>query len=142
MSSSTTSIKDIYLILFNNACTTGWGMVWCIAIYGLITDVQMNIKVLSTTATTSTTSTLNIPTLAVATISNALRSIYHSNELFASVLVMSQCMALFEILHTIIGIVKSPVLVTTMQVMSRIVALVAIYYSPNAQSTYYSFSLL
>ena len=139
MSSSTTSIKDIYLILFNNACTTGWGMVWCIAIYGLITDVQLNIKVLSTTVTTSI---LNIPTLAVATISNALRSIYHSNELFASVLVMSQCMALFEILHTLIGIVKSPVLVTTMQVMSRIVALVAIYYSPNAQSTYYSFSLL
>ena len=46
---------------------------------------------------------------------------------------MSQCMALFEIMHALIGIVKSPVLVTTMQVMSRIVALVAIYYSPNAQ---------
>jgi very-long-chain (3R)-3-hydroxyacyl-CoA dehydratase len=101
------------------------------AIYGLVSHIHLNIQALSTV----TTSTSAIPILVVSTISNALRSIYHSNELFSSVLVMSQCMALLEIVHALIGIVKSPVLVTAMQVMSRIVALVALYYSPNAQST-------
>jgi hypothetical protein len=33
-----------------------------------------------------------------------------------------------------LGLVRSPVVVTAMQVMSRIVALVAINYSPEAQS--------
>lgn len=122
--SSTTSIKDIYLILFNNACTTGWGMLWCMSVYAIITNVN-NIKGINIT-----------PSLLLSTISDALRSVYHSNELFSSVLVMSQCMALFEILHALIGIVKSPIHVTTMQVTSRIVALVAIYYSPNAQSKF------
>ena len=121
--SSATSIKDIYLILFNNACTTGWGMVWCMAVYAIITNVN-------------TIKEANTPLLLLSAISDALRSVYHSNELFASILVMSQCMALFEILHALIGIVKSPIHVTTMQVMSRIVALVAIYYSPNAQSMF------
>ena len=101
-------------------------MVWCMAVYAVITHVMNNSQ------------ELNISTF-VPTISNALRSVYHSNELFASILVMSQCMALFEILHALIGIVKSPIHVTIMQVMSRIVALVAIYYSPNAQSMFHLF---
>jgi hypothetical protein len=33
-----------------------------------------------------------------------------------------------------VGLVRSPVIVTAMQVMSRIVALVAVTYSPKAQS--------
>ena len=135
--SGTTSFKDIYLILFNNACTTGWGMVWCMALYGIITHIQMSVPALSKLTTAPT----DLPILVVTTIANGLRSIYHSNELFSSVLVMSQCMALLEIVHALLGMVKSPVLVTAMQVMSRIVALVAIYYSPNAQSRCFVFAL-
>ena len=127
----TTSLKDLYLILFNNACTTGWGMVWCMAVYALFTHIQMNMNVFRTVSVTTSA----IPSLVVSTISNGLRSMYHSNDLLASVLVLSQCMALLEIVHALMGMVKSPVLVTTMQVMSRIVALIAIYYSPNAQSS-------
>jgi len=51
----------------------------------------------------------------------------------ASKLSLVQMAALLEIVHAATGLVRSPVMVTAMQVMSRIFALVAIVYSPHAQ---------
>jgi Protein tyrosine phosphatase-like protein, PTPLA len=44
-----------------------------------------------------------------------------------------------EIAHALFRLVRSPVMVTAMQVMSRIVALVAIAYAPAAQGAFPSF---
>lgn len=101
---------DLYLIGYNSACCVGWFMVWCMAVYSVATSV---------------TSIDSIPT--------ALANVYFfdSLELF---LTISQTAALLEIVHALVGFVRSPVVVTFMQVMSRIVALVAVVYSPAAQS--------
>jgi very-long-chain (3R)-3-hydroxyacyl-CoA dehydratase len=45
-----------------------------------------------------------------------------------------QTAALLEIVHAAMGIVRSPVIVTAMQVSSRIFALVAVLYAPTSQS--------
>ena len=114
---STTSLKDIYLILYNNAGSTSWAMVWCMAVHFVLTHVwqQDNNN----------------------DIRSALASMYHhaNSDIFSSVLIWSQGMAVLEIAHAGLGLVKSPVFVTTLQVMSRLVALMALYYSPMAQST-------
>jgi hypothetical protein len=49
------------------------------------------------------------------------------------VLTIVQTLALGEILHSIVGFVRSPVLITSLQVGSRIVALHMINTSPRAQ---------
>jgi hypothetical protein len=54
---------------------------------------------------------------------------------------VSQTAALMEIVHAAIGFVRSPVMITAMQVMSRIVALVAVVYAPTAQGTFKVFLL-
>jgi hypothetical protein len=128
LSSSTTSIKDMYLILFNNACTTGWAMVWYVTIY--------SIYIYTMTMMTNQSTSISVSSL-ITILSEALSKVYNTQDgLLASILIFSQCMALLEIVHTMIGIVKSPIHVTIMQVMSRIIALVAIYFSPKAQSMF------
>jgi hypothetical protein len=54
----------------------------------------------------------------------------------ASMLAFVQSAAILEIVHAALGLVRSPVFVTTLQVGSRIAALFAIYNSPNAQSQF------
>jgi hypothetical protein len=49
------------------------------------------------------------------------------------VLTIVQTLALGEIAHSIVGLVRSPVLITSLQVGSRIVALHMINTSPRAQ---------
>jgi hypothetical protein len=49
------------------------------------------------------------------------------------VLTIVQSLALGEIIHSIVGLVRSPVLITSLQVGSRIVALHMINTSPRAQ---------
>lgn len=49
------------------------------------------------------------------------------------VLTIVQSLAMGEILHSISGLVRSPVIITTLQVGSRIVALHMINTSPRAQ---------
>lgn len=107
----TTSAKDLYLILYNNACCVGWAMVWLIAVGSVATG-------------------LIVDQLPVAQV---LANVYAADGL-AMMLIFCQTAALLEIVHAATGLVRSPVAVTAMQVMSRIVALVAIVYSKEAQS--------
>ena len=57
-------------------------------------------------------------------------------------LFVTQSAALLEIAHAAVGLVRSPVMVTAMQVFSRIVALVAITFSKDAQSKFNSFGII
>lgn len=52
----------------------------------------------------------------------------------ATMLTLVQSAAILEIVHAALGLVRSPVFVTMMQVGSRIVALHMINHSPTAQS--------
>jgi very-long-chain (3R)-3-hydroxyacyl-CoA dehydratase len=106
-------LKDGYLILYNFSCCIGWAAVWGLSVLSLAS---------------------NVPKLGVI---DAFANVYNDDEygsLLATILTVAQVAALLEIVHAAIGFVRSPVAVTFMQVMSRIVALFAIYFSPNAQS--------
>ena len=63
-----------------------------------------------------------------------LSSVYLSSPLLAPALTYVQLAAVLEIVHAATGLVGSPAFVTAMQVMSRVVAIVAIVFSPNAQT--------
>ena len=106
--------KEIYLILYNVSACVGWSIVLSLALKTLAAGVGEDGLV------------------------ESLSNVYASEGL-ADALTYSQTAALLEILHAAAGLVRSPVVVTTMQVMSRIVALVAINYSPEAQSKYLFF---
>jgi very-long-chain (3R)-3-hydroxyacyl-CoA dehydratase len=101
----------MYLILYNSLCCAGWATVWALAVQSVATDLTSN------------------------GLFGSLASVYAASSL-AFMLTVSQSAALLEIMHAATGLVRSPVMVTAMQVMSRIVALVAICYSPAAQCTY------
>jgi Protein tyrosine phosphatase-like protein, PTPLA len=109
-----TTIKDAYLILYNNALTVAWAMVWCIAAYSVVTEY-----------------TEYYPNTSMK---EALSQVYFAGGL-ALMLDFSQSMALLEIVHAATGLVRSPVMVTFMQVSSRIVALFALVASKEAQRT-------
>lgn len=98
------SLKDLYLILYNLGCCLGWAYVLSIGVQTLINDG-----------------------VSKATLS----SIYVQPGL-SNALSIVQSVALLEIVHAMIGLVRSPVFVTTMQVGSRIAALFAIVNSPEA----------
>jgi very-long-chain (3R)-3-hydroxyacyl-CoA dehydratase len=100
--------KDMYLILYNVFCCAGWALVLKLA---LTTVAQGD----------------SLP--------DSLASVY-STEGLATLLTYSQSAALLEILHAAVGLVRSPVVVTALQVGSRIAALVAINASEDAQSKF------
>jgi hypothetical protein len=104
-------LKDVYLIGYNNACAVGWAMVWVLAVKSVFTGLV----------------------LEGLHWKYALANVYAADGV-AFMLKYSQMAAVLEIVHAIIGLVRSPILVTTMQVMSRVVALVAILNSVAAQS--------
>jgi very-long-chain (3R)-3-hydroxyacyl-CoA dehydratase len=104
--------KDMYLILYNSLLSAGWAIVWLFAVHSVATDVAAGNGLFT-----------------------ALTSVYAAPSL-ALMLTVCQSAALLEIFHAAAGLVRSPVMVTAMQVMSRIVALVAIVFSPAAQCTY------
>ena len=100
--------KDLYLIAYNSACCVGWAVVWFVAVASLYDSVVVQ----------------SIPPLQAA------ERVYENVALWLQI---SQTAALMEIVHAAIGFVRSPVMITAMQVMSRIVALVAIVFAPTAQ---------
>jgi very-long-chain (3R)-3-hydroxyacyl-CoA dehydratase len=102
----------MYLILYNSLCCAGWATVWALAVQSVATDTPKD-----------------------GGLSAALASVYAAPSL-AWMLTICQSAALLEIMHAAVGLVRSPVMVTAMQVMSRIVALVAIVFSPAAQCKY------
>ena len=100
--------KDLYLIAYNLACCLGWAVVWILAVGSLYDSV----------------------------VGQSLPFVEACSRVYGDVafwLQVSQTAALMEIVHAAIGFVRSPVMITTMQVMSRILALVAIVYAPSAQ---------
>ena len=100
--------KDAYLVLYNVLCCAGWALVCKTAVQSVLSDV------------------------ATASIFDALANVYFAPNL-ATLLWYSQMAALLEIMHAMFRLVRSPVMVTAMQVGSRIVALLAIAYAPSAQ---------
>ena len=122
--------KDIYLILYNALCCLGWAYVLALGIPSLVISVS-----------NSDTSCLQS---FLESLKNAGRGLYlatpatagwsdESSPSLATVLTIVQSAALLEIVHAAVGLVRSPVFVTAMQVGSRIVALHMINYSPRAQ---------
>jgi very-long-chain (3R)-3-hydroxyacyl-CoA dehydratase len=103
--------KEIYLILYNLGACAGWSLVLALAVQSLSKGIPED------------------------GLLESLANVYGADNL-ATLLTYSQTAALLEILHAAVGLVRSPVLITAMQVGSRIVALVAIIYSPQAQSEF------
>mmetsp|Transcript_22308 Transcript_22308/g.31404 ORF Transcript_22308/g.31404 Transcript_22308/m.31404 type:complete len:769 (-) Transcript_22308:119-2425(-) len=104
------SIKDLYLIGYNAACCIGWAKVLALAL-------PMVMRTLATDP---------------FSMGDCLSSVYGLEGL-SEALSLVQMAALLEIVHAALGLVRSPVFVTTMQVGSRIAALYAITFSPESQ---------
>lgn len=108
------SAKNIYLILYNLVCCSGWATILFLAFPSI----------------SSALSTFSLQELIIA-----LSSIYGLDDGgLASTLIWVQTAAVLEIVHAIIGIVRSPVFVTTLQVGSRLAALFAVVQSSSAAS--------
>jgi hypothetical protein len=99
-------LKDAYLIAYNAACCGGWAYVLSLALPSVIGNVSSPLEALS--------QVYAVPNLALA-------------------LNIVQSAALMEIVHAAVGLVRSPLVVTAMQVGSRIAAIFAITNSPQAQ---------
>ena len=102
------NLQDLYLIAYNLGCCLGWAVVWLLAVRSLY----------------------------VSMVDQGLAWDVASSQVYGNValwLQISQSAALMEIVHAAVGLVRSPVMITAMQVMSRIIALVAIVYAPTAQ---------
>lgn len=100
--------KEIYLILYNLSLCVGWAVIFFLSGKTVAEGIQDGLA-------------------------ESLSKVYAAENL-ATLLTYCQFAALMEIVHSVVGIVPSPVLVVTMQVSSRIFALVAINASPQAQS--------
>lgn len=123
--------KDLYLVLYNSACTLGWAYVLALSIPTLFSAASSNISEGSPT-------TLEAWKNAAANMYNATPATAgwsdESSPSLATALTVVQSAAILEVIHAMLGLVRSPVFVTMMQVGSRIVALHMINNSPAAQS--------
>jgi very-long-chain (3R)-3-hydroxyacyl-CoA dehydratase len=102
-------VKEIYLILYNALCCIGWAVVLAGALKTVIQGIPEDGLV------------------------ESLANVYAP---VADLLIYSQSAALLEIVHSALGLVRSPVIVTAMQVGSRICALIAIVFAPGAQGEF------
>lgn len=122
--------KDIYLIIYNAICCLGWAYVLALGIPSLVTSIS--------SSTANGSSLLDALKYAGSTMYFASPSTAgwsdESSPSLAFVLTIVQSAAILEIVHAALGLVRSPVFVTTMQVGSRIVALHMLNVSPKAQS--------
>lgn len=112
--------KDMYLIVYNLSCCAGWLLILVSALQSLANDIpQDGLK--GSLANVYANGDIAIQ------VSSSINSL-------GDLLFFTQSAALLEIVHAAVGLVRSPVVVTAMQVMSRIVALVAVTYSSKAQT--------
>ena len=123
--------KDLYLILYNSLCCLGWAYVLVLGIPTFVSTVASSLSSgLSIVEALQTAgSSVYASTPATAGWSD------ESSPSLAVVLLYVQSAAILEIIHAAVGLVRSPVFVTTLQVGSRIVALHMINKCPLAQST-------
>ena len=122
--------KQLYLIAYNALCCLGWAYVLALGIPSAIASVTSSLDGGSSLLDAVKAAGANV---YFATPSTAGWSDESSPSL-AFVLKVVQSAALLEVLHSALGLVRSPVFVTTMQVGSRIVALHMVNASPKAQS--------
>ncbi len=127
--------KDIYLIQYNAFCCLGWAYVLALGIPTLVQSIIASMS--SSSSGTSFIEALKIAggELYFATPATAGLA-EESSPSLATMLTLVQCAAILEIVHAAIGLVRSPVFVTMMQVGSRIVALHMVTHSPKAQSKF------
>uniref|UniRef100_A0A7S2SAM4 very-long-chain (3R)-3-hydroxyacyl-CoA dehydratase n=1 Tax=Eucampia antarctica TaxID=49252 RepID=A0A7S2SAM4_9STRA len=104
------SLTATYLLLYNSACCIGWAWILALSVPSVFSTI------------------ISSP----LEIGNVLASVYNIDGV-AKTLIMVQSAALLEIVHACVGFVRSPIIVTAMQVGSRIVALYAITHSPESQ---------
>mmetsp|Transcript_5716 Transcript_5716/g.11160 ORF Transcript_5716/g.11160 Transcript_5716/m.11160 type:complete len:786 (-) Transcript_5716:180-2537(-) len=119
--------KDLYLILYNALCCLGWAYVLALGIPSILASVASSdasfLEALKTAGRE-----LYFATPATAGWSD------ESSLSLAFVLTVVQSAAVLEIVHAAVGLVRSPVFVTTMQVGSRLVALHMLNASPKAHT--------
>ncbi|KAL7567360.1 hypothetical protein ACA910_010256 [Epithemia clementina (nom. ined.)] len=108
-SSSSFSIKDLYLLAYNGACCLGWAGVLVLAVLEFC------------------------KTVVGSGVGAASAALYGQAPNLAFLLTAVQSAAVLEIVHAAVGLVRSPALVTAMQVSSRLVALYALVHSSQAQ---------
>lgn len=113
--------KEIYLIVYNLGCCAGWSLILLSVVQSLASDVSQD-GVFESLANVYGNSSMSIIQALGLNLS------------LGDLLFITQSAALLEIIHAAVGLVRSPVMVTSMQVFSRIVALAAVTYSPKAQS--------
>ena len=106
-------LKDIYLVAYNGTCCAGWAAVKILTVHSLLKNMTCGDGMGLFEAD----------------------ALVYSSPGVAFWLTIAQSAALLKKIHAAVRLVRSPVLVMAMQVMSRIVALVAITYSTEAQST-------
>jgi len=128
-------MKDLYLILYNGACCIGWAYVLFVGIPSFFSAVASSDASLID-ALKAAGSSVYFATPATAGFGDEV------TPSLATVLFYVQSAALLEIVHAALGLVRSPVFVTAMQVGSRIVALHMITSSPKAQSEFDSHILI
>lgn len=102
------SLKDGYLVAYNIACCAGWAIVLSSALQ-IVLNHGLSFS--------------------------ALEKVYDAPAL-SSTLTRVQTAALLEIAHAALGLVRSPVFITSLQVGSRIAALFAVTHSPEAAHQY------
>ena len=119
-------IKDLYLILYNGFCCIGWAYVLFIGIPSFFNAVVSSDLPLID-ALKAAGSSVYFATPATTGFAE------EGSPSLATVLFYVQSAALLEIVHAALGLVRSPVFVTAMQVGSRIVALHMVSSSPKAQ---------
>eukprot|EP00762_Andalucia_godoyi_P008310 ANDGO_07349.mRNA.1 Very-long-chain (3R)-3-hydroxyacyl-CoA dehydratase PASTICCINO 2 len=112
------AVKTGYLVVYNLVCTAGWGYV----LYRTLVIAQANCGLLGLPSLQSFLSVL-FPSLVSATVLPAptaakYAAVYAAD--LAQTLTVVQSLAILEIVHCMIGLVRSPVFSTFMQVFSRV----------------------
>jgi len=105
-------LKDSYLILYNLGCCAGWGMILYYSIPYVFWPIGDD---------------------PASEIPERLASLYNSVEWLPDFLNIVQSLATMEIIHAVTGLVRSPAMVTAMQVSSRLVAIFSITNAPSSQ---------
>ena len=122
-------LKDLYLIVYNGLCSIGWAYVLFVGVPSFFSSVASSDASIID-ALKAAGSSVYFATPATAGFGDEVA------PSLATVLFYVQSAALLEIVHAALGLVRSPVFVTTMQVGSRIVALHMVSSSPKAQSEF------
>ena len=121
---------QLYLIAYNSLCTLGWAYILTLALpsfyHSTLASLSDGSSLLQ--AFKSAAQHLYESTPSTAKLGD------ESSVSLATVLTVVQSAALLEIVHAALGLVRSPLFVTTMQVGSRIVALHMIVNSVQAQT--------